>query len=84
MPARAAYAAADAAVLPVEAQMTASAPSSAAGLAAIRRGAVHGERLAVTITGHGLKDTESADRYAPRLAKVAADPDAIAAAARGG
>ena len=41
-------------------------PSSAAGLAAIRRGAVAGERLVVTITGHGLKDTESADRYAPR------------------
>ena len=40
-------------------------PSSAAGLAAIRRGAVAGERLVVTITGHGLKDTESADRYAP-------------------
>ena len=32
-------------------------PSSAAGLAAIRRGAVAGERLVVTITGHGLKDT---------------------------
>ena len=43
-------------------------PSSAAGLAAIRRGAVAGERLVVTITGHGLKDTESADRYAPRAA----------------
>ena len=58
-------------------------PSSAAGLAAIRRGAVAGERLVVTITGHGLKDTESADRYAPPLEQVEADPDAIAAAARG-
>jgi threonine synthase len=58
-------------------------PSSAAGLAAIRRGAVAGERLVVTITGHGLKDTESADRYAPALEQVDADPDAIAAAARG-
>jgi threonine synthase len=58
-------------------------PSSAAGLAAIRRGAVAGERLVVTITGHGLKDTESADRYAPPLEQVDADPDAIAAAARG-
>ena len=58
-------------------------PSSAAGLAAIRRGAVAGERLVVTITGHGLKDTESADRYAPALEQVEADPDAIAAAARG-
>ena len=58
-------------------------PSSAAGLAAIRRGSVAGERLVVTITGHGLKDTESADRYAPALEQVEADPDAIAAAARG-
>ena len=57
-------------------------PSSAAGLAAIRRGDVPGERLAVTITGHGLKDTGSADRYAPALRQVDADPDAIAAAAR--
>jgi threonine synthase len=58
-------------------------PSSAAGLAAIRRGAVAGQRLVVTITGHGLKDTGSADRYAPALQQVEADPDAIAAAARG-
>ena len=58
-------------------------PSSAAGLAAIRRGAVAGDRLVVTITGHGLKDTVSADRYAPALQQVEADPDAIAAAARG-
>jgi threonine synthase len=57
-------------------------PSSAAGLAAIRRGDVPGDRLAVTLTGHGLKDTDSADRYAPALERVDADPDAIAAAAR--
>lgn len=57
-------------------------PSSAAGLAAIRRGAVAGERLAVTITGHGLKDVENADRYGPPPVLVDADPDAIAAAAR--
>jgi threonine synthase len=57
-------------------------PSSAAGLAAIRRGDVPGERLAVTITGHGLKDTENADRHAPQLVKVDPDADAIAAAAR--
>jgi threonine synthase len=57
-------------------------PSSAAGLAAIRRGEVPGERLAVTITGHGLKDTENADRHAPQLVKVDPDADAIAAAAR--
>lgn len=58
-------------------------PSSAAGLAAVRRGDVAGEQLVVTITGHGLKDTGSADRYAPPLEQVEADPDAIAAAARG-
>jgi len=57
-------------------------PSSAAGLAAIRRGEVPGDRLAVTLTGHGLKDTGSADTYAPALEQVDADPDAIAAAAR--
>ena len=57
-------------------------PSSAAGLAAIRRGEVLGDRVVVTITGHGLKDTEAADRYAPPLAQVEAEPDAIAAAAR--
>jgi threonine synthase len=58
-------------------------PSSAAGLAAIRRGAVAGARLAVTITGHGLKDTENADRYGARPILVDPDPDAIADAARG-
>jgi len=57
-------------------------PSSAAGLAAIRRGAVVGERIVVTVTGHGLKDTGSADRYAPPLQQVDADADAIANAAR--
>ena len=35
-----------------------------------RGGAVSGARLVVTITGHGLKDTENADRYAPPLALV--------------
>jgi threonine synthase len=58
-------------------------PSSAAGLAAIRRGAVSGQRLAVTITGHGLKDTDNASRYGPPPLHVDPDPDAIAAAARG-
>ena len=56
-------------------------PSSAAGLAAVRRGDVPGERLVLTITGHGLKDVESADRYAPPPVEVDADPDAIARAA---
>ena len=56
-------------------------PSSAAGLAAIRKGEVEGDRLAVTITGHGLKDTAIAAAHSPRPILVDADPDAIAAAA---
>lgn len=57
-------------------------PSSAAGLAALRRGDVTGERVVVTITGHGLKDVDTAARHAPPTATVDPDPDAIAAAAR--
>jgi len=57
-------------------------PSSAAGLAAVFRGDVEGERLVVTITGHGLKDPAIADRLAPPPVEVEPDPDAIAAAAR--
>jgi threonine synthase len=57
-------------------------PSSAAGLVAVLRGDVEGERLVVTITGHGLKDPAAADRHAPRPTAVAADPDAIVSAAR--
>jgi threonine synthase len=57
-------------------------PSSAAGLAAVLRGDVEGERLVVTITGHGLKDPAIADRMAPPPVEVEPDPDAIAAAAR--
>jgi threonine synthase len=59
-------------------------PSSAAGLAAVLRGDVEGERLVVTITGHGLKDPAAADRYAPPPVVVEADPDAIAGASRPG
>src|SRR5262245_30130317 len=54
-------------------------PSSAAGLVAVLRGDVDGERLVVTITGHGLKDPAAADRLAPPLVEVEPDPDAIAA-----
>jgi threonine synthase len=54
-------------------------PSSAAGLVAVLRGDVEGDRVVVTITGHGLKDPTAADRYAPRPVAVPADPDAIAA-----
>ena len=59
-------------------------PSSAAGLVAVLRGDVEGERLVVTITGHGLKDPETADRLAPPPAVVDPDPDAIAGASRSG
>jgi threonine synthase len=55
-------------------------PSSAAGLAAVLRGDVDGDRLAVTITGHGLKDPAIADRLAAAPFAVDADPDAIAEA----
>ena len=54
-------------------------PSSAAGLAAVRRGDVPGERVVVTLTGHGLKDVATADRQAPPPLLVEPDPDAIAA-----
>jgi threonine synthase len=57
-------------------------PSSAAGLVAVLRGDVEGERLVVTVTGHGLKDPAAADRFAPRPVAVPADPDAIAGAFR--
>jgi threonine synthase len=56
-------------------------PSSAAGLVAVRRGAVEG-RVVVTLTGHGLKDVASADRFGPPAQQVDPDPDAIAEAAR--
>lgn len=57
-------------------------PSSAAGLAAVLRGDVEGERLVVTITGHGLKDPAIADRLAPPPVEVDPDPDAIVSASR--
>jgi threonine synthase len=56
-------------------------PSSAAGLAAVARGAFSG-RVVLTLTGHGLKDVASADRHAPPVGTVDPDPDAIAKAAR--
>ena len=57
-------------------------PSSAAGLVAVLRGDVEGDRVVVTITGHGLKDPAAADRFAPAPIVVEPDPDAIAGAAR--
>ena len=56
-------------------------PSSAAGLVAVARGDIEG-RVVVTLTGHGLKDVASADRFAPAVGTVDPDPDAIAEAAR--
>lgn len=57
-------------------------PSSAAGLAFLRRRTdLQGARVVVTITGHGLKDPDIANRHAPPPILVDADPDAIAAAA---
>jgi threonine synthase len=56
-------------------------PSSAAGLVAVRRGVAR-DRVVATLTGHGLKDVASAERYAPPVRQVDCDPDAIAEAAR--
>jgi threonine synthase len=56
-------------------------PSSAASLAAVRRGAARGV-VVCTLTGHGLKDAAAAERFAPDAVAVDPDPDAIAEAAR--
>ncbi len=56
-------------------------PSSAAGLAALATGLVEGERIVLTLTGHGLKDVASAERYAPPPVQCDPSPDAIARAA---
>jgi len=68
-------------------------PASAAGLAAcdklVRaegRGRLQlpaGSRVVCVVTGHGLKDPETASRLSPEPIVVAADPDAIAEAAAG-
>ena len=59
-------------------------PSSAAGLVAVLRGDVEGDRIVVTITGDGLKDPATADRLAPAPIPVEADPDAIESAGAAG
>jgi threonine synthase len=56
-------------------------PSSAASLAAVRRGAARGV-VVCTLTGHGLKDAAAAERFAPEPVAVDPDPDAIVAATR--
>jgi threonine synthase len=55
-------------------------PSSAAGVAAVKKGAADG-LVVCTLTGHGLKDPATAERHAPAARRVDPDPDAIAAAA---
>lgn len=58
-------------------------PSSAAGLAAIARQTLEpGMRVVCVVTGHGLKDPETAAAHSPPPVRVDPDPDAIAEAAR--
>jgi threonine synthase len=55
-------------------------PASAAGLAALRQDPPAGATVVCVITGHGLKDPETARRAAAAPVSVDPDPDAIAAA----
>lgn len=57
-------------------------PSSAAGLAALALDPPRGARVVCTLTGHGLKDAQTAAEHAPATRAVAPDADAIAEAAR--
>ena len=58
-------------------------PASAAGVAALAHaGLAPGTRVVCVITGHGLKDPETAARESPEPIAVDPDPDAIAEAAR--
>ena len=57
-------------------------PSSAAGLAALAEARIEpGARVVCVLTGHGLKDSETAERESAPPVVVDADPDAIAEAA---
>ena len=57
-------------------------PAAAAGLAALARGTPEpGNRVVCVITGHGLKDPETAGRLTPPPVSVDPDPEAIAAVA---
>ena len=57
-------------------------PSSAAGIAALRRERPEpGARVVCVITGHGLKDPDAAGRLSTPPIPSPADPDAIAEAA---
>ena len=58
-------------------------PSSAAGLAALEVADLEPGLVVVgVVTGHGLKDPESASRLSPEPVAVDPDPDAIEAASR--
>jgi threonine synthase len=57
-------------------------PAAAAGLAALLKvGAGTARRVVCVVTGHGLKDPETAVRLAPPPVMVDPDPDAVAEAA---
>jgi threonine synthase len=57
-------------------------PSSAAGIAALRRERPEaGARVVCVVTGHGLKDPDAAGRLSTPPVSVPPDPDAIAEAA---
>jgi threonine synthase len=57
-------------------------PASAAGVAGLAAvGLTPGSRVVCVITGHGLKDPETAARVTPPPVAVDPDPDSIAAAA---
>jgi threonine synthase len=58
-------------------------PSSAAGLAALDGVELEpGATVVCVVTGHGLKDPDTASRLSPEPVQVDADPDAIEAASR--
>jgi len=58
-------------------------PSSAAGLAGLEHVELEpGSTVVCVVTGHGLKDPESAARLSPEPVVVDPDPDAIEAASR--
>ena len=58
-------------------------PASAAGLAALADVELEpGSRVVCVVTGHGLKDPETAARLSPAPVTVDPDPDAIEAASR--